>query len=58
MKWEIVKEKTDSLFLELKDTEGWYSVRADFSGCIHFNRYHSAKMGVFCLGHPCTLLPS
>ena len=40
--WEVVNDKTQDLWLEIKDPEGWYYAKVTWDGCIHFNRYFNA----------------
>ena len=39
--WEIIPEKTDRLWLEVKEPDGWYTAICKWDGCVHFYRYHN-----------------
>lgn len=39
--WEVVRDKTENHWLEIKDPEGWHYAVVKWDGCIHFNRYYN-----------------
>ena len=42
--WNVVKEKTQDHWLELRDPEGWFSAVVKWDGCIHLYSYANISL--------------
>ena len=44
--WKINEEKTQSHWLVVEDTKGWYSAIVKWDGCVDFTRVHNLPLPI------------